>query len=400
MSDISKILAAEADEAEAVAEREEAAFGAPVVFMAKRFVLTGLCEKAAPVVPASQDSQQILKNFLFEVAPGSLRVTGSDLEMSILASSPSVVTESTASVVLPARRLRDLLREAPECDITITVTGDKAHIAAGPVSWDLHLYPDKNDFPAMPDLAVVTWDSVDRAAFLAAVRAVRHAIGRDGARPPLMMVSIAEGKVTASDGVRFQRATLEFPGTMQIPAAAVDHLLRIMGGSESSTVEVASEGNYLVFQVGSTVFLTHQLMARFPDMEKLMLRPALENKFELTCDRAALTEAVRRVAINADDATSAIGLRLKAGEVVVFSSDKSYNGAEQPVEAAWSGPDRLVVLNHEFLAAMLAAWPSPSCTFRLGADTGKRKSLILLSDEKTGLTGIIQQLHAQLLGYA
>jgi DNA polymerase III subunit beta len=375
-----------------------------VTFTAKRFVLLGLCKRASVVIPSGQDSQQVLRNFLVEVAPGSLQVQGSDLELSVLAFSPSVATEDTGMVLLPARRLLALLDVAPESDVTVATMGDKAVITAGSVSWNLKLSSEVGSYPASPDLGSLEYGTVDREKFLAALKAVRHAIGRDGGRPPLMMVNIKDGHVTASDGARFQRAALEFPQDMQVPAAAVDHLLRIMGASQAATVSVAEQGNYLVFKVGATTFLSKKVGARFPDMERLMLRPAMENSFELVVSRDALAEAVRRVQINADATTAAIGLRLTPGQVTVTSRDAHYNAAEQPVEAAWAGPERLVVLNHEFLSALLASWPTPSCTFRLGPDTGKRKSLILLSnaegDTPATLTGIIQQLHAALLGYA
>jgi DNA polymerase-3 subunit beta len=410
VSDISEILADEAEQAEAVAEAEERG---NVSFTVKRHILLTLCERAVPVI-SSSDALPVLRNFLIQVSPGSLTLTGSDVELSVQASSPAVATSDTATLAIPAKKLLAMLREAPEdSSISVESTGAKATVSAGTpeqppvVSWDLRL-GDHRDYTELPDLVDVKTAEVDRVAFLAALKAVKHAIGRDGGRPPLMMVDISDSKVTASDGVRFQRAFMPgFPADMKIPAAAVDHLLRMMGNADTEQISVADHENYLVFKVGSTVFLTHKLMARFPDMERLILKPALTNADLLRVDRGQLLEAVRRVRITANADTSAIGLRLSRDKLTILSRDETGNAAEQALEVWWKGSDRLVVLNHVFLTDMLNSWPHAVCKFWLGPDTGRRKSLVMLSDKETTSgqeheatqIGIINQLHAALLGY-
>lgn len=396
MSGIDEMLGAEEEAAAAPVSSPDT--GQSVAFAVKLFVLKGLCDKALAVVPSGGDSQDVLKNFVVGVAPGHLEVRSSDLELSVRATSPSVATEDTAEVAIPAKRLHAILKEAPEGEVQIEVTGEKARVSAPGVFWDLWL-KDASDFPAFPDLSAVTFHSVVREQFVSALNAVRHAISRDGARPPLMMVNIEGGTATASDGVRFQRAVLECALDMQIPTAAVSHLLRIMNASEAQYVKVGEAGNALVFVVGNTTFVMQKLPVKFPDMEKAILVPAQANTMQLRLDKAALLEAVRRVCINASSETYAIGLRLSPGKVTVVSHDADRNGAEQALAADWLHGERLVVVNHVHLTEMLSAWPSAACTFLLNASSGKKKPLLLLKDEEQGLIGVISSLHAGLLGY-
>lgn len=372
-------------------------------FTAKRFVLAGLAERAISVVRKTE-VLPLLAHFLVEVAPGSIRMTATDLELSVLASSPSVTTEDSTIVALPARRLLAIIREAPEGDVTIAVAGDVATVTAGAASWQLRLV-DAADYPPMPDVEGAELHSVSRAKFLEALRTVRYAVGRDGSRPALMLADITAcddgtAKVTACDSVRFARTTLPgFPVSMQVPAGAIDDLLRMLADTESEDIQIGDTGQHLVFCTGPSVFLAAKPTARFPDVEKLLLRPAMENTEELTVDKDGLAEAVRRVRINADPETSAIGLRIASGAVTVISKDKFGNGAEAAVAATWQGGDRLVVVNHVFLLDMMAAHPSATCVFRLGPDKAKRKPMVLLRDEETGVTGTICQMLAALVGY-
>ena len=186
---------------------------------------------------------------------------------------------------------------------------------------------------------------------------------------------------------------------MAIPSGALDSLVKTLEGSELDEVHAGETGSHLVFRVGSTVFLASKLLAKFPDVEKLLLRPALENRLLLTADKAELGDAIRRVRINADPETSAIGLQLSAGTLTAIARDKYGNRAEESIAAGWDGPDRLVAVNHQFLSDMLAAHPSASCRFWLGPEAGKKRSVLMLRDDDTGTIGIIYQMLASLVGY-
>jgi DNA polymerase III sliding clamp (beta) subunit (PCNA family) len=186
---------------------------------------------------------------------------------------------------------------------------------------------------------------------------------------------------------------------MAVPSGALDSLARTLDGSELDEVHVGETDSHLVFRIGSTVFLATRMLAKFPDVEKLLLRPALENRLELTADKAELAGAIRRVRINADPETSAIGLRLSAGALTVVARDKYGNRAEETISAGWEHPERMVAVNHQFLTDMLAAHPSGSCRFWLGPESGKKRSVLMLRDDDTGTVGIIYQMLASLVGY-
>ena len=285
----------------------------------------------------NRDVMPVLKHFLVQVAPGRLQLAATDLELSVLASTPAVTAEATQTLVLPARKLLAILKEAPDGDIVIDVAGEFATVRAGTASWSLKL-DDGSSYPPLPDPAQVEMHPVGREAFLGALKTVRHAVGRDSSRPALMQVDILAGesvrgngaKVTACDSVRFARTELNgFSVNMQIPSGALDSLVKTLEGSELDEVHTGETGAHLVFRIGSTVFLASKLMAKFPDVEKLLLRPALENRLLLTADKAELAGAIRRVRINADPETSAIGLQLSQGTLTAVARDKYGNRAEE-----------------------------------------------------------------------
>jgi DNA polymerase-3 subunit beta len=386
-------------------------------FSVQRFLLLQLADRAGSVVPLGREGYQtVLTNFHIAVRPGQLTVTGTDLEIRVIATTPAVSltcsgSEDPPPVVLPAKRLLDILKAAPDGEVTIEVKGDQARVTAGTANWSLKLSSDGADYPAPPDLSAVEWHETQRMPLLGALRAVRHAVSKSGSNPNLGQVDIRAREsgsapcVTACDRTRFAQVPLPgFPVAMRIPAAgsppAIQELTRLLGNSQAEVVRVGLLGRRLLFAIDSTVFMVSQLPLEYPDVWGLLLEPSLLNQDLFEVDRDALESAIRQVRINADDATAAIGLKLSEGRVTVFAQDKYGNQAEQPVEATWDHPDRTLVVNHEFLAQMLGVHPAPRCVFRLGKDVGRRKAPVLLRDEASGVTGIINQMAGALLGYA
>lgn len=377
------------------AEVSAVASGPTVQFQIRKYVLALMLEKAGTVMP-NREVMQVLKNFLFEVQPDRLRIVATNLELWMLATTELVAVTTPGTAVLPHKKLVEIVREADDGDLNIRIADSTAYITAGRTSWSVKLQTG-HDYPHLPQITETMFTAVGREQFLNALLAVRYAACKDsGSRSALMMIDIRAGKMTACDGSRFQQAQAEqVPFDFRLPIGAVDHLVRLLKLSALENINVGESLNHLMFQFGSDVFIIGKLVAAFPDLEQTWLRPALTNTQRLVVDKQALLTAARRVRINADTNTSAIALVLAAangGSLTVSARDTVGNQASETVEAGWNGPDRTIVVNHAYLVEMLKGFPGQSCTFRLGEDTKTRKSPVLLRDDESGTTGVLQQM--------
>jgi DNA polymerase III subunit beta len=361
-------------------------------FTTKKFVLLTLLDRASSVVP-SRDVMPLLKNFQITVeTPGRLTVVATDMELSVVTTTEMVTVETPGVAIFPAKKFLDILNQGEDTDVQVSVSAGTARVVIGRTSWSLRLLPGA-DYPDMPDVGSIEFTSVDREKFLVGLQSVRYAAAREVNRHSLMMIDVTEGLFTACDGTRIQQAPLgaELDLSLQIPVGAIDNLVKLLKASELDKIEIGLSDTRLVFRIGTDLFLINKLMAQFPDVEELLLRPALSNKDRLTVDRAELETAVRRVRITADPETSAIGLVLTPNRLVVTSRDKLDNGAEEALSVEWLGSNRTVVVNHKFLLELLAMYGGMSCAFYLGPDSRSRKSPLLLKDD-SGSIGLIQQM--------
>lgn len=363
-------------------------------FEAKVFVLRALMEKASSVLP-TKDLMPVLKNFQVEVGPGQLRILATDLELSVIATTEMVTTQQGGVAVFPGKKMLDIIREAEDGDVIVQVQEGVARLQAGRAVWDIRLM-DGSDYPPLPVEDELEFHEIDRVHFLGAISMVRYAAATESIRPSLMMIDVTEGKLRAADGVRFQQVDLgdKMPLNIQIPIGAVDDLVKLLRTTDVDTIGIGESEHQLVFRVGTDIFIANKMIAQFPDIESILLKPALGNDKELTVDRSELLDAIKRVRITADPETSAIVLKLSAGLLRLEARDKFGSGSYEDLDCGWSSGERELVVNHKYLTDMLTMADVKTCSFWLGADVKTKKSAVLLKDTETGMLGIIQQMKA------
>ena len=371
-------------------------------FETKRFSLLGLLDKAATVLPTRDLGVPVLKNFQLQATEGdnaSLKVVATDMELSVLASTEVVTVHSPGVGVFPGARLLELVREAKDGDLVVDVTNGVAEIAVGRTSWTLRLL-DGTEYPDMPNLGKVKFHDIDRSKFAHAIAAVRHAASRDAMRLQLQLIDISGQRMRAADGVRFQQVNAGWwpkDFDFQLPIAAVDNLLKLLRSTDLNEVKIGQTDDHLIFRIASDYYIAQKSFQEFPDVDQMLLKPALANKHKLIVDREELEAAVRRVRVTADLDTGAVVLRLTKDGVTVWSKDRYDNAATEDIDADWKGSEREIAFHHKHLLEMLSMADVKVCEFLIGDDTKTRRSPLLLIDEESGLTSVLNQLRIDFL---
>lgn len=372
-------------------------------FATKKFVLQALLEKASTALP-TRDILPVLKDFLLEVSPDRVRAIATDLELAVISTTEVVTVEQTGSAVLPGARLLEIVREAEDGQLEMTVGLDdegtlNAHIAVARTTWDLKL-KDGSEYPLLPEVGELEWHTLDRSKFLDMLNRVMLAAATDTVRPSLMMIDVSQGRARAADGIRFQQVTMAWwpeGFDVQIPIFATENLVKLLRMTEAPSLDMADTEDYLVFRIASDVYVANKLNAQFPEVDEILLKPAKANDQELRVDREEFAKAIKRVRVTADPETSAVVLRLSENQLELRSKDKFGNMASEELDVAWSAPEREVAFNHEHLTDMLTMADAKSCLFLLGPDKKTRKSPIMLRDDEAGMVGILNQLRIDFL---
>lgn len=375
-------------------------------FTVKKFRLAALAEWAAPVVPTGA-TLPVNQAFRVTVTPESVRIAATDRQRTVIAEDSAVAATASGTVYLPARKLTAILSSAPEGDVTVSVKAGLAVVQAGSARWQLKL-PLPEGAIELPDLSGAEFQPVSRERLLAALNAVKYAVGRGDGRPAFAKVQLAESGgemyATAVGSSLLSRARVDgFPFPALVPGVVLADLVKLLNTSADKDVGVADAGSCVAFRTGPVTMAAQYNGQDFPDVDGMFFRKVDGNDRELAVDRSELSRALRRVRVNADSTTSAIGLIADCvdsrGQLTVMARDSGGNSAEETIAAQWAGKRQVLAVNGTFLEHMLASHPGATATFRVAADQGSQRFPLLLEDTGAGITGICTQMSVSQAGY-
>jgi DNA polymerase-3 subunit beta len=131
-------------------------------FSLQREVLLKPLQQVVGVVERRQ-TLPVLANLLVSVEGGKLSLTGTDLEVEMVART-EVEQAEDGETTIPARKLFDLVRALPDGSrLTFTLSGDRVTLQAGRSRYTLATLPAK-EFPSTDDLELVERIRVQEAA--------------------------------------------------------------------------------------------------------------------------------------------------------------------------------------------------------------------------------------------
>lgn len=296
----------------------------------------------------------VLQGVLCEVNGSTLKVTGTDLEMTVQ-TQVEVEAMEEGRAVIPGKLLEQAVRRMPSGQVTITTgESDVEILGKGPRFTLRQLALD--DFPTTEE-GMVGGTEVDGEALALAAGQVTVAASGDAARPILTGVlfeSRDEGvRLVATDSYRL--AVRDLPGvgiegTGLIPARGLRELPRTIG---SSKVSVSLEGREGVFTSDRGLLRLRMIEGTFPKYQSL-LPDSYPNR--MVVSKEGLLEALGRVSLVAEDHIP-VRLNLTEGGVEITVSRQDVGGESEHLPGKFTGSDEAVQIafNPRYLADGVSA---------------------------------------------
>ena len=309
----------------------------------------------------SKATMPILECILFAQEDGALRLSATDLEISIEQSIPVRFEENGASasprVAVPARRLLDTLRALP--DLPVTVTADDEFNVT--LKTDQGRYKmvgyDGADYPALPELDGGVAVETEGALVRRAITKAGFAVSKDALRPAMQgiyfQITPDEGRAVATDGHRLVRLSLtgitsETPVAFIVPEKALSLASRVATDGPC-TIRVAS--GHVGFAFGASRVVARLIDETYPNYEAVI---PVENSRRLTVNRASLLAAVRRVGLYTSSTTRQIRLGLSPDRVEVSAEDiERSSEAKETVLCDYTGEPMVIGFNADYLTEVL-----------------------------------------------
>lgn len=310
----------------------------------------------------------IMQNVRLEANNGQLRMTTSDLDISIDCKVDCVVEEEGAST-LPVKILANMISCSAEGNIEVSIDeNERASIRAGSAKYKLSGLPER-DFPVLPkDESSYTY-TVSQAVIREMLRKTSYASSQDETRKPLrgVLMSFKEGKLTlvATDGRRLALVEKELEISKEaekdviLPSKTVQELQRALTGEGDAVIKI--QGTQICFVLPKITIYSKLVADQYPNYAQVIPTSCEE---KVTVDRQLLISAIERVGVMGNEAHST-KFQFTQNMLTVSSSASEIGEANDEVPIKYVGSDITIMFNPSYILDALKAIDDDEVIFNL-----------------------------------
>ncbi len=328
--------------------------------------------QTATRVASTRSAVQALSGVMISApAGGTPELLATDMEVGLrMPMSAEVVRPGAA--VLPARLLLDVARSlaAEQLTMELRTAEQDVELICGATTFHLRTLR-AEDFPTLPEPDADTRVEMPGEAFVATVTRVARSASRDETRPVLTGILITaagqELRMVATDSYRLsvKETALAAPlqGSLEanVPARALQELVRIAQQSEPGAIAVSVGQNQAVFELGEIVLSSRLIDGQFPNYRQLLPESV---DHELRLSSAELTDVVRRISLLAQK-NAPLRLAFSEGTLAVSAQTPDVGEASESIPVPYHGELFEIGFNPEFLRDGLESVDSDELVLKL-----------------------------------
>ena len=244
----------------------------------------------AAVVP-SKTTLPVLANILLEARDGSVRLSGTDLDVAVSVSVPAEV-ESNGAATVPAKRLSEIVRELAPAPVQMAALSEqRVTLKCGKTEFKLLGMP-RDEFPALPPVDYGAGWRVKAAILHELIARSSFAVSTEESRPilngVLWEVKPEHMRMVATNGHRLALMEVasgdganSISGSFIVPPRALDFVRRVFPPEEE--VEIGRGETYLAFRSPLASVSTRLIEGPYPNYDQVIPR---DNDREAILDRA------------------------------------------------------------------------------------------------------------------
>jgi DNA polymerase-3 subunit beta len=326
-------------------------------------------------VIGTKNTLPILDDFLFQLKENELKITTSDLDVTMSVSMVPDMVEGTGEVTIPARLLLEIMKNFPDVPITINVDNNTlaVELIAGEGRYKLAGHK-SDEFPQLPVMTDTSVWEIPADVLARGFEKTVFATGVDEIRPIMsgVLMEMTENFLTfvATDAhklVRYRRMDVksDVVASFIMPKKPINQLKNILTSLADEPVRIEFNKTNASYVFGDYVLICRLLEGRYPNYEAVIPK---NNPNQLTIDRQTFLAAIRRVAVFSSKATHQVRFRITGQEIMLTAEDVDfYNEAKERLACSYTGDDMEIGFNSRFFQEMLGNFDSNEVKLEMSA---------------------------------
>ncbi|WP_437588959.1 DNA polymerase III subunit beta [Sorangium sp. So ce1000] len=318
-------------------------------------------------VADKKSAMPALANVLLAAEGNAVRVAATDLYLGVTGQTHADI-KTGGTVAVPARDLLERVKAMPDGPIQITTT-EGAHTSlkavGSPRRYTLPGLPG-SEFPQLPAPAQDAPSlelPVEQLALL--ITRTHFSISTDETRAHVNSALFEWAgdrvRMVTTDGHRLSKMEATVSGssataTMLIPLKAITELRRLAeearAEKETPMVAITQSGPNAFFNIAGMQFSVKLVDAQFPPYQQVI--PSVTER-SVRAPRVAFAEALRAIALAANDRTGGVKLSIAPGTLRITSESPDTGAGFDEVAVDYSGPEVTIGFNAKYFLDVLAS---------------------------------------------
>jgi DNA polymerase III subunit beta len=301
-----------------------------------------------------RQTMPVLANVLMVVNDNLLTLTGTDLEIQIVAKVP-VTDSNPGTITVPARKLLDLCRLLPNsADILLEQHDDKVKLLANKSRFSLSCLPAEH-YPTFSETELDKKFTINAGKFKKALEKTVFCMANQDVRYYLngLLLNISNNriKLVASDGHRlsiFEDRMAEQTGyesRLILPRKGVLELYRLLDNLDAELTVMYSNNNIKI-AIDNLIFTAKLVDAKYPDFSKVFQQSFYE---PISLPKQTLKETLARVAVLSNEKFKGVTFDIAPGNMKISTHNPEHDEAEEELSIDYKGELITIAFNAQYL---------------------------------------------------
>lgn len=316
---------------------------------------------------AGKSQLPILNNILFEATKSQLKLTATNLELTIQETIPAKV-DKPGKLTVPASELTEFVSylSPDKVFLSLTETG-LLQLTSGKQSATFTTQPPE-DFPPLPTFDESKTIDLPYTKLSSSLEQVLFAAAADDTRPVLMAILTTldqeELCLVATDGFRLSRVTTttdkaisKDQQTLLVPARAYSEVLKLSKGDTVVKMSLDLVTSQICFYLKNCILVSRLLQGDYPDYNRILPKNISTT---VTLDRADFTQAIKSASVFARSSANVVRFKIGTGSILLESNAPQLGKNQAEVEAKIVGKPLEIAFNFRFLLDFLSVCKSPT----------------------------------------
>jgi DNA polymerase-3 subunit beta len=299
-----------------------------------------------------RQTMPVLANVLLVARGDKLTVTGTDLEVELVAAT-SVTVQQAGDVTVPGRKLLEIMRTLPEkASVSLTREAERVVVKAGRSRFTLSSLP-ASEFPVIEEINAKQVIRIGREQFRRLIEKTHFAMAQQDVRyylnGTMLETSGKTLRAVATDGHRLSNTT-ESGNQVIVPRKGILELQRILSGDGELEFSIGS--NHVRAQIGDIRFTSKLIDGKFPEYGRVI--PA-KPPHSMSAGRDLLRQALQRTSILSNEKYRGVRLTFAKDTLTIQAHNPEQEEAEDQIEVGYTGAEMEIGFNVTYLLDALAA---------------------------------------------